>query len=172
MITKPEGQTSPPPCRPAPGADNRRRASGLRTKRVRRLKISATVWVVGAAMITVLWIVNQWQTNGVFERFGHEGDPGEWNPTLSAVIVGISGLIVGIQALRVHFDGRAPIERLKLDVSSWLLGMLVITPLWALVEWQDNGAFERWSNNSQPGDWEPWFLYIGGIWAPSSRSGR
>ena len=43
--------------------------------------------------------------------------------------------------------------------------MLVLTPLWALIEWQDNGSFERWSNNSRPGDWEPWILYIGGVWA-------
>ena len=41
----------------------------------------------------------------------------------------------------------------------------MLTPLWALIEWQDNGGFERWSNNSQPGDWEPWILYVGGIWA-------
>ena len=38
--------------------------------------------------------------------------------------------------------------------------MTVITPLWALIEWQ-----VRWGNNSQPGEWEPWFLYVGGIWA-------
>jgi hypothetical protein len=43
--------------------------------------------------------------------------------------------------------------------------MLVLTPLWALIEWQDNGDFERFSSNSQPGNWEPWILYIGGIWA-------
>jgi hypothetical protein len=46
-----------------------------------------------------------------------------------------------------------------------MLGMLVLTPLWALIEWQDNGAFQRWSTNSRPGDWEPWILYVGGIWA-------
>ena len=33
-----------------------------------------------------------------------------------------------------------------------------------LIEWQDNGAFERWSNNSNPGDWEPWILYVALIW--------
>ncbi len=41
----------------------------------------------------------------------------------------------------------------------------MLTPLWALIEWQDNGRFERWSNNGQPGDWEPWILYVGGAWA-------
>ena len=43
--------------------------------------------------------------------------------------------------------------------------MLVVTPLWALIEWQDNGGFERWSDNSQPGSWDPWILYVAGIWA-------
>lgn len=43
--------------------------------------------------------------------------------------------------------------------------MIVLTPLWALIEWQDNGGFERFSNDSQPGEWEPWILYVGGVWA-------
>jgi hypothetical protein len=43
--------------------------------------------------------------------------------------------------------------------------MIVISPLNALIEWQDNGAFERLSGDSQPGSWDPWFLYVGGIWA-------
>lgn len=71
----------------------------------------------------------------------------------------------------MHFDGRTQLERLKLDVSSWLLGMIVIAPLWALIEWQDNGAFERWSNNSRPGDWEPWILYVGGRGRGAWRAG-
>jgi H+/Cl- antiporter ClcA len=133
--------------------------------RMRRLKISAAAWAIGTVLITTLWVVNQWQANGAFVSFGHEGDPGEWNPTLWAVIVGVWGLIVGIQALRVYFERHGQLERWKFDVCAWLLGMAVITPLWALIEWQDNGAFERWSNDSLPGDWEPWFLYVGGIWA-------
>jgi hypothetical protein len=56
------------------------------------------------------------------------------------------------------------IHRLKLNVAVFALGMIVLTPLWALIEWQDNGAFERWSNNSNPGDWEPWILYVALIW--------
>jgi hypothetical protein len=43
--------------------------------------------------------------------------------------------------------------------------MAVLTPLWVLIEWQDNGAFGRWSNNSRPGDWDPWILIVGGVWA-------
>ena len=56
------------------------------------------------------------------------------------------------------------VHRLKLNVAAFVLGMIVLTPLWALIEWQDNGAFERWSNNSYPGDWEPWILYVALIW--------
>ena len=57
------------------------------------------------------------------------------------------------------------IRRLKFHVAAWTLGMAVITPLNALIEWQDNGRFERLSDNSQPGSWDPWVLEIGGIWA-------
>ena len=54
---------------------------------------------------------------------------------------------------------------MKFHFGAWLLGMLVLTPLWALIEWQDNGGFERWSNSSQPGNWDPWILVVGGVWA-------
>jgi hypothetical protein len=56
------------------------------------------------------------------------------------------------------------IRRLKFHVAASVLGMIVLTPLWALIEWQDNGGFERFSNDSQPGEWEPWILYVGGVW--------
>ena len=56
------------------------------------------------------------------------------------------------------------VRRAKLHFAAFVLGMAVLTPIWALVEWQDNGGFERWSNNGSPGDWEPWILYVGLIW--------
>jgi hypothetical protein len=56
------------------------------------------------------------------------------------------------------------VHRLKLHVAAFVLGMVVLTPVWLLVEWQDNGGFERWSNNGNPGDWEPWILYVALIW--------
>jgi hypothetical protein len=49
-------------------------------------------------------VLNEWQANGGFEHFGNGGNTGDWNPTLWAVPVGIWGLIVGIMALRVHFE--------------------------------------------------------------------
>jgi hypothetical protein len=154
-------------------------ATRRHAKRVRRLKINVAAWAVGTIVLTALWALNQWQANGTFEHFGNSGNPGDWNPTLWALGIGIWSLVVGIMALHVHFerppvaavvdpDARTRLERLgrlKFHVAAWVLGMLVVTPLWALIEWQDNGGFERWSDNSQPGSWEPWVLYVGGIWA-------
>ena len=57
------------------------------------------------------------------------------------------------------------IGRLKFHVASWVLGMVVLTPIWVLIEWQDNGGFQRWSDNGNPGDWEPTMLYVGVVWA-------
>jgi len=56
------------------------------------------------------------------------------------------------------------VRKLKLNVAAYLLGMVVLTAVWALVEWQDNGAFERFSGGNNPGDWEPWILYPALIW--------
>lgn len=151
---------------------------------------------MGSSLITGLWVLQQWKANGAFEHFGsHEGNPGDWNPTLWALGVGLWGLIVGIMALRVYYErptteaevdravsrltrettdpeqrrlARARLERgqrLKFHAAAWVFGMVVLTPLWALIEWQDNGGLERWSGNSQPGDWEPWILYVAGFWA-------
>jgi hypothetical protein len=170
-------------------------------KRVRRLKINAAMWVLGTVLLTTLWVANEWQANGAFKRFGNEGNPGDWSPTLWALGVGLWGLAIGIMALRVHVERprteaevdreierlrllvvakEAPVDadlrrfargrlesaqRLKFHLAAWVLGMIVLTPLWALIEWQDNGGFERFSNDSQPGEWEPWILYVGGVWA-------
>ena len=170
-------------------------------KRVRRFKINLFAWVGGAILLTGLWVFAQWNANGAFERFAHEGNAGDWNPTLWALAVGVWGLVVGIMGLRMHFerpvtateiDGAVEqleprlaaayavtademrrfarrrlegIRRLKFHVAAWALGMVVITPLNALIEWQDNGSFQQLSDNSQPGSWDPWVLEIGGIWA-------
>jgi hypothetical protein len=152
-------------------------------------------WILGTIVLTVLWGAHEWQADGALRSFGHEGADGQWNPTLWALGVGVWGLTVGILALRSLFERpvldseiervvrqfepepipptlwhltRAYLERigrLKFHVSACALGMVILTPLWAMIEWQDNGGFERFGNDSQPGEWEPWFLYIGGIWA-------
>ena len=112
--------------------------------------------------------------NGGFERFGHEGNPGQWNPTLWALGIGVPTLIVAIMALSVYFvrptadSAVLRMQRLKFHVAAWLFGM-VVPIAWALIERQDNGGFERWSNNSRPGDWDPWILIVGGVWALARR---
>jgi hypothetical protein len=193
IVTKQESVPLPPVA--SIEQEELRVAAERQVARVRRLRINAVAWGLGAIVITTLWAVGQWQANGALASFGHEGEPGQWNPTLWALAVGVWGLVVGIMALRVHFArpaslaqvnravealrettpgagsprlARARLEaigRVKFHVAAWTLAMLVLTPLWALIEWQDNGGFERWSSNSRPGDWEPWILYVGGIWA-------
>jgi hypothetical protein len=156
MLTKNERRASTPTVVGLPASDVERRR-----RRVHRLKVNAVVWAVGATLLTTLWIVSQWTVNGALQSFGHEGETGQWNPTLWAVAVGGWGLVVGITALGVRFEGRP----LRFHLASWALGMAVLTPLWALIEWQDNGAFQRWSTESEPGSWDPWILVAGGIWA-------
>lgn len=41
----------------------------------------------------------------------------------------------------------------------------MLSRLWAHVEWQDNGGFERCCDDGGPGDRDPWILAVGGIWA-------
>jgi hypothetical protein len=44
--------------------------------------------------------------------------------------------------------------------------MSVLTVIWVMTQWADNGAFERldFSPEGAPGAWEPWILYPGLIW--------
>jgi hypothetical protein len=56
------------------------------------------------------------------------------------------------------------VHRFKRDAAVYLLGMAILTGLWAVIEWQDNGAFERFSDGSNPGDWNPWIVYVALIW--------
>ncbi len=199
MLAKPEQRVSPSAYAPAEDADLRS-ATERQAKRVRWMKTNVAAWGLGTILLTTAWIVHEWQANGAFARFAHEGNPGDWNPTLWAVAVLVWGLVVGIMALRVHFERPAPaaqvdreverlqhslaedgpgdaalrrlararlerLSRLKSNVAAWLLGMVVLAPVNVLLEWQDNGGFQRFSRSSQPGSWDPWLLFAGGIWA-------
>jgi hypothetical protein len=64
---------------------------------------------------------------------------------------------------RTHIER---VRRLKLHVATFVVGMLVLTPIWALTQWHDNGAFKHFdfSPDGTPGDWEPWILYVVLIW--------
>jgi len=56
------------------------------------------------------------------------------------------------------------VHRFERDVAVFLLGMGAMTAAWVLVEWSDNGAFERFSGGNNHGDWEPWILYVALVW--------
>ena len=198
-LTKSERRATTPATAPIEDGDLRA-AIQRQAKRVRRLKLHAVAWGLGTILLTATWIVHEWQANGAFARFAHEGNTGDWNPTLWAVAVLVWGLVVGIMALRVYFerpataaeidreaerwqhaiaeDGPADValrrlararlervQRLKSNVAAWLLAMVVLTPVNVLIEWQDNGGFQRISRDSQPGSWDPWLLFAGAIWA-------
>ena len=62
---------------------------------------------------------------------------------------------------RKHIDR---VHKLKRDFAIYLLGIATLTGVWALVEWQDNGALKHLSDNGNPGDWDPWILYVALIW--------
>ena len=198
MHTRPEQRVSTRATVPIEDADLQA-ATRRQVKRVRRLKLHVAALSLGTILLTAAWIVHEWQANGAFARFAHEGDTGDWNPTLWAVAVLVWWLVVGVMALRVYFErpaaaaeidreaerlqhaiaedgpadaalrrlARARLERLsrlRFNVAAWLLAMIVLTPVNVLIEWQDNGGFQRVSRNSQPGSWDPWILFAGGIW--------
>ena len=56
------------------------------------------------------------------------------------------------------------VHRLKWHAAVYAVGMVALTSVWALTQWQDNGAFERFATGGNPGDWEPWIAYVGLIW--------
>lgn len=180
-----------------------RAADERQVRRARRLRIHVAAWAVGIVLLTTLWVVGQWRASGRFESFGHEGQDGQWNPTLWALGVGIWSLVVGIMALRAHLERPPTMEeidreaariappasgrdegesaaaelrlrarrrlegarRIRFHVAAWAFGTAIATPLWALIEWQDNGGLERFASDDQPGSWDPWILYVAGIWA-------
>ena len=56
------------------------------------------------------------------------------------------------------------VRKFKRDVAAYVLGMVTLTAIWAVVEWQDNGGFQRFSDGGNSGDWNPWILYVALIW--------
>lgn len=106
-------ESSTLPAAMSTGERESRTAALRQLKRVRRLKINLAAWVMGTILVTALWVLYEWQANGAFQRFAHEGNPGDWNPTLWAVVVGLWGLVVGIMALRVYFE--RPVTAAEVD---------------------------------------------------------
>lgn len=56
-------------------------------------------------------------------------------------------------------------RRLKMRAAAFLLGMLVLTPVWAVSEYLSSGGWpQRLSSNDNPGNWSPWIIWIGLAW--------
>jgi hypothetical protein len=166
---------------------------------MRRMRVALAVWAGGTAILTFLFVRHEWSAHGAFRHIGTAGNPGDWNPTLWAVLVGGLSLVAGIVALQALLERPATpaevdrevrrltaaggtggagqgalrevartrlerVRRLRFHLAAWAFGMAVLTPVWLLIEWQDNGPFERWSDSSTPGSWDPWILPVGGMW--------
>jgi hypothetical protein len=115
MLTKKDDQARAPslPATVRSEQSEHRAAARDYAKRVRRLKIKLVAWALGAILLTGLWVFAEWNANSAFERFAHEGNAGDWNPTLWSLAVGVWGLVVGIMALRVHFE--RPVTTTEVD---------------------------------------------------------
>ena len=47
----------------------------------------------------------------------------------------------------------------------FVLGMLVLTPVWAVGEYLSSGGWpQRLSGNDNPGDWSPWIIWVVLVW--------
>ena len=81
MLTRDERRLSPTllPLDTVPLDEDEPGALARQVRRVRRLKIKAVALALGAALTTGLWVLHEWQANGGFARFAHEGNPGDWS---------------------------------------------------------------------------------------------
>jgi hypothetical protein len=55
-------------------------------------------------------------------------------------------------------------QRLRLRLVAFALGMLVLTPVWAVTEYLSAGSPQRLSPNDNPGDWSPWIIWVVLAW--------
>jgi hypothetical protein len=63
---------------------------------------------------------------------------------------------------------RTQVERrrkLKLRASAYVVGMLVLTPVWVVTEYLSAGGWpQRLSHGGNPGDWSPWIIWVALAW--------
>lgn len=53
------------------------------------------------------------------------------------------------------------VRKFKLYASAYVLGLVVLTPVWILVEYMSaDGWPQRISDQGNPGDWDPWILWV------------
>lgn len=105
------------PVAPSVPDDPLREWAGRHLERVRKLKVNIAAYFVGMAVLTCVWIITQWSDNGSFERldFSPEGAAGAWEPWI--VYPGsIWGLLVVIDAIKVHFDRPTTDEAIEREI--------------------------------------------------------
>ena len=57
------------------------------------------------------------------------------------------------------------VRKLKVGVVAYVLGMVLLTAVWALTEYQNaDGWPSRLSDQGNTGDWNPWILWVALIW--------
>lgn len=53
------------------------------------------------------------------------------------------------------------VRKLKLYASAYVLALVVLTPVWVVTQYMDaDGWPDRFSTESNPGDWDPWILWV------------
>lgn len=53
------------------------------------------------------------------------------------------------------------IRKFKLYAAAYVLGLLILTPVWVLVEYMSaDGWPQRLSDQGNVGDWDPWILWV------------
>ena len=59
-----------------------------------------------------------------------------------------------------HLDN---IRRFKRYLAIYLFGMLVLTPIWVITQYESaDGWLQHLSSRSRyPGDWDPWLIWVG-----------
>jgi hypothetical protein len=57
------------------------------------------------------------------------------------------------------------VRRFKLHVVSFAVGMLILTPIWVLSEYQNaEGWPDRFSDSAGPDTWNPWLFWVFIVW--------
>jgi hypothetical protein len=62
---------------------------------------------------------------------------------------------------KLAFEQLERIRTLKIRVAAFFLGLVILGPIWVVTEYMNaDGWPQRLSDNSQPGDWNPWIIWV------------
>lgn len=70
------------------------------------------------------------------------------------------------EELREWARGRVQLRRrLRQRTAGFVLGMLLLAPVWAVGEYLSSGGWpQHLSSNDNPGDWSPWIIWVALAW--------